>query len=138
MNQHEPNPADGFHPTPFTDSLLNQGNRKFASLVRDDELECIRRGIRPVDLRAIPPEDWKNVIYHDLILPPAVAAYLDDRDTPLVGEEADLVADQVAAFHGLKEPWYVEVSSAREASGRAWNFLPEAAEFLTGFRLMHE
>lgn len=138
MNQDEPNPP-GYHPTPFTEKLLNQGNRKMAALVRDDELERIRRGIMPVDLRTVPPRQWSDFTAYDLTLPPAVAQYLDGREpAPLTPDEMEALCAQVAAYHGIDAPWYVDVSATMEHAGRPWAFVPELASQVTGFYLEHE
>ncbi len=117
----------------FLDDLMS--NRSFAAMSRDDERETVRRAVPPVDLRTVSREQWDKHLQCDVTLPPAVAKYLDGHTGPLSGPEADMLADQVAAHHGITAPFFVVCSPALLHTGKAWMHIPEAAPFVTGFYL---
>jgi hypothetical protein len=43
--------------------------------------------------------------------------------------------EAVEQFHGITSPWHVTTTGRLQRIGRGWQFIPEAALFLTGFLL---
>lgn len=110
-----------------------ENNRTTAALTRDAETEIVSHGPRPVNLRTIPRERWDEYLSFHLTVPPAVLTTLDGE--PIPPGQLDAYEDAVAHWHGITAPYYVSTSFALRSLGRPWRYVPEAAEFLTGFTL---
>jgi hypothetical protein len=110
-------------------------NKKNSALLRDTELEIARRGEAPVPLHSIAKDHWDRYLDRDVTLPPNVAHYLHGRATPLSKEEVQSIEIATEKFHGVTKPYYVAMSLTLQKKGRAWGYIPEADEFLTGLTL---
>ncbi|MEA3210964.1 MAG: hypothetical protein QOE70_4021 [Chthoniobacter sp.] len=108
-------------------------NRTIAAHARDSERFVIAKRVTPIDLRSLPRDRWDEFIDFHLTLPPRL---LDGFDPgPLPADSIEALEDAVARFHGITEPYFVAIDTQLEKTGRAWRYEPDAAAFLTGFRL---
>ena len=108
-------------------------NRSFASHARDLERELAAHPVPPVDLRTISRAEWGRWVNFHLTLPPRL---LDGFDPgPIPRDSVAPLEDAVARFHGVTEPYNVQMCPVLESTGRAWKHVPEAGASLTGFFL---
>lgn len=115
-----------------------ESNHSAAAMLRDSEAEIARLAVPLLDLRTVPREQWDALIDRELTLPPGVSAYLSKADFPLPTEHADAMTDSVARFHGITAPYYVDMSTRFQKTGRAWAHVAEAAPFVSGFYFSKE
>ena len=117
-----------------------ESNKTAAALLRDSETAYVHNdGPPPVDLRALPRENWGTVLQRHVTLPEGVRAFLDGHDgSPLASSVVHALEETVESYHGVTAPWCILSSPAIQSSGRAWRYVPEAAPYLTGFVLMKE
>jgi hypothetical protein len=110
-------------------------NKKMAALLREAEQEIVDAGgPMPVDLRNVPRERWDEFVAFYVTIPAAVAATITDGE-PIPPDQIDAYEDAVAKFHGVTEPYYICLNASLRKRGRAWSYVPGAAQFITGFRL---
>lgn len=117
---------------------LLESNLSTSAMVRNDEMELVRRPIPLLDLRTVPREQWDGVLDRELVVPPTIASVLPDADYPLSGEQADAFADGVAKFYGIETPYYVALSIQLQQTGKTWLYVPEAAPYVSGFYFSKE
>ncbi|MGB8170965.1 MAG: hypothetical protein WCF18_25910 [Chthoniobacteraceae bacterium] len=110
-------------------------NKTMAALLREAEQEIVDAGgPLPVDLRNVPRDRWDEFISFHVTLPAAVGATITEGEA-IPPDQLDAYEDAVAKFHGVTEPYYINLSESLRDYGRAWKYVKEAAKFLTGFRL---
>jgi hypothetical protein len=112
------------------DDLLS--NRSPAALGRDAERDIVARGDKPIELRLIDPSAWDQFVDHDVTIPPLTRAA---RPGGFTTEEIHALEQAVQEYHGIKPPYHISMSVIMQQTGRPWQWIPEAGEFLTGFTL---
>lgn len=112
-------------------------NKSAAALLRDSELNVVATGLRPVDLRTIPLEQWDNHIGRDVTLPAIIKDWLTQRPSVPIDECFVHQAEDFTAsfYHGVKPPYYIWMSITLQQTGRPWAYVPEAGAFMTGMVL---
>ncbi len=113
-------------------------NKSLAALARDAEAESAKCGPAPVDLRAIPREEWNKWLNCDVTLPPTVGAYLaaHPKGQPPTSDEVQNLECVVEEWHGVSSPFYVSMSLTLQAVDKPWQYVE--TENLTGFALGKE
>lgn len=115
---------------------LLETNKTAGALLRDAELELVKRKEPPVDLRTIPLEQWDNYIGRDVVLPAIIKEWLDARPPAAIDETFVQQAEEFTEqHHDVKTPYYLTMSLTLQQTGRAWAYVPEAAPYLTGLTL---
>lgn len=79
---------------------------------------CLEHGkatAPPVDLRAIPREEWDRAVSFSVALPEPIAKYLagHPKGTPLSVEESEQISDALEKFYDITAPYFV-VTLSRE------------------------
>jgi hypothetical protein len=118
------------------DVLLS--NKSAAALLRDAELELIKRAEKPVDLRTVPLKQWDSCVDRDIIIPDDMQELLiPDELLPRPFNEKIIHALErgVEKFHHVKPPYHIRMSITLQQTGRPWAYVPEAGQYLTGFIL---
>jgi hypothetical protein len=111
-------------------------NKTAAAHLRDDELAIVADQIRPIDLRSIPRERWHEFVNFHLTLPEHLLDAIGGG--PVDPKLVPALEEAVERFHGITAPYFVIATFAIQDFGRGWCFVPEAAEFMTGFLLDKE
>jgi hypothetical protein len=113
-----------------------EDNRTVAAQLRDEELAIVAEKIRPIDLRTIPREQWDKYLDFQLTVPEHLLDAVEGG--PLDADTLRALDEAVERFHGITAPYYVTTTASLQHQGRGWSYVPEAAEFLTGFVLDKE
>ncbi len=113
-----------------------ESNKRPAALIRDAEQAiAARQGPLPLDLRALPQEQWTEDA--EVALPPDVQAFLAGHDgTPLPVETVHALEIAVEKYHGVAEPWGIAAGPLLQQTGRGWRYIAGTAPYLTGFHLV--
>jgi hypothetical protein len=115
---------------------LADNNKTTAAHLRDDELAIVADKIRPIDLRSIPRERWDEFVNFHLTLPEHLLDAIGGG--PVDPKLVPALEEAVERFHGITAPYFVIATFEIQQLGRSWRFVPEAAEFMTGFLLDKE
>ncbi len=59
----------------------------------------------PINLRAVPPEQWEQYDCFPVLLPPDVEHYLAGIEGEMSVLEKDYLEERIETFHGVKLPW---------------------------------
>jgi hypothetical protein len=111
-------------------------NKSAAAHLRDEELAFVAEKIRPIDLRAVPRERWDEYVNFHLALPDHLLDAIEGG--PVDPELLPTLEQAVEKHHGITAPYHVTTTFTLRDFGRGWHFVPEAAEFMTGFLLDKE
>lgn len=112
-------------------------NKTPAALLLESEQELVAAKLPPVELRTVPRAEWDSYINRDVTLPPSVFGFLLERNDgqPLTRTEVETIETNTEVFHGVSEPYHISMSLTMQRTGRAWTYLMEAGEYLTGLTL---
>jgi len=132
MNQNQNDP-DGIARDFF------ETNRTMAAQVRDNERQIAARREPPVNLAAVPRDQWDRCVNFEVLPPEAIAKYLKDRpELPFPTEEIHALEDEIERAYGVSAPFGIAMTLRYQRTGRTWSYAPEAAPYLTGFYLLKD